>query len=170
MVLHAPVPETPPYWLCYGWQFEGGCVIPEPGVPPRKDNVTVKWKEWEEGMGRAWGAQWGVITGCDPRTVDMLDPVDYPVDFSITGAEVRVRVELDELMLAVDPGEELPWHAVVRRLPFVYEKGGINYPYTVGVDHAPNVIVRNPDPGLPLIRKYPHPLAEPPAIWVPRGD
>lgn len=157
MVLHAPVPETPAFlFLSYGWQFEGGCVGAEPGVVTDKANVFVRWTQGQ------WQANWGVITDCDPRTVELGDPVD----FRIEDDTVRVRVELDDLLLTVDPEVELEWHAAVRRLPFVHP----TYTRTVTVDVAPDVIVRNPDPGLPLIRKYPHPLAEPPAIWVPRSD
>ncbi len=73
-------------------------------------------------------------------------------------------MQLDDLMLTVVPGVELPWHAAVRRLPFIYEKDGINYPRTTPVDVAPDVIVLNPDP-MPLVIP-----GEPPAIWVPRSD
>ena len=100
---------------------------------------------------------------CEPREVEL----GAPVYFKITGAKVRVRVELDDLMLALGPEEEgLFWHAAVRRLPFVYEKDGTNYPHTIPVDSAPDRMVLNP-------AAPPPPWAipgEPPATWVPRGN
>ena len=161
MVLHAPVPEAPPPpfgWLSFGWQFEGGCVT-EP-EEPQKDNIAV---HWHEDFG--WWAQWGEILTCVPREVQVGDPIE---DFSITGAEVRVQVELDDLMLAVGPEEELLWHAGVRRLPFVWKLDGVHKWKTITVDVAPNVIVLV-DPGPPPdIVAQPDPPAELPAEWVPR--
>ncbi|MFC1981561.1 hypothetical protein ACFLVN_04900 [Chloroflexota bacterium] len=167
MVLHAPIPEAPPPpfgWLSFGWQFEGGCVT-DP-LEPQKDNVTVHWKE-----GVGWWAQWGEIVTCVPREVQVGDSIE---DFSITGAVVRVQVELDDLMLAVGSEEELlPWHAATRRLPFVWSLTPPESLWkTITVDIAPNRIVLV-DPGdwpftPPVVVGDPNPLAEPPAIFEPR--
>lgn len=154
IVLQEEVPETPPFlFVSYNWQFEGGC-LPGPWITD-KDWITVQWRHGQ------WQAFWGDIEDCDPRKAERGDDVDFWID----GDTVRVRVQLDDLMLTVAPGVELPWYATVRRLPFIWEKDGINYTHTTPVDVAPDVIARNPNPPPPWII-----TPEPPAIWVPRGD
>ncbi len=151
MVLQEEVPEIPSFnFVAYNWQFEGGC-LPSSG-PSITDKAWIS-VQWRHGQ---WQAFWGEIKNCDPRTVERGDDVDFWID----GDTVRVRVQLDDLLLAVAPGVELPWHAAVRRMPFVHPE----YTRTVPVDVAPDVIARNPSPP-PLIT---HP--EPPAIWVPSVD
>jgi hypothetical protein len=129
--LYAPIPTTPPsayLFVAYFWQFEGGCVQPAPG---KKSGITVIWREWEGGT-KEWRANWIEITDCNPFTT----VTGNPVPFEFTEEGVKVRVALDDLLTAAEPGNPLLWFAGVRRLP-------INVPpfiNTVGVDYAPDVI------------------------------
>ena len=108
-----------------------------------------------------WWAQWGEITSCSPdRTIAPGEIIDDDY-FSITGAVVRVKVPLEDLMLAFDPEDEvLKWHAATRLLAFVHP----TYPNTITVDTAPNRLVPNPSPPPP----YTSDGGEGPAIFVPR--
>jgi len=143
IALYEPIPETPPVpFLVYAWQFEGGCFN---NVPGDKDGIRVKWD------GDVWSANFFVITGCNPRTIDQGDPVD----FRFTEDGVRVRVALDDLL---GDRTSLPWFALVRRLPFVHPI----FTHTTPVDVAPDVFAFNPTPPPALI------TPEDPAIWSPR--
>lgn len=158
--VYEPIPGTPPYgFVSYFWQFKGGCVDPQPG---NKDSISIVWKQWEDGTWE-WRASWYVITGCDPREIEVGDPIQ----FKFIEDGVKVRVPLDELLTAADPNEPLIWHAGVRRIPFIYQPPGYpEFPHTAAVDYLPDVI-EFLDCGLP-----PTPPCswepEDPAIWVPR--
>ncbi len=157
MSLYAPVPEKPLFWVSYVWQFEGGCINPTPGVT-YKDSVSV-W--WNPEVGK-WQGSWFVITSCSPtRTIERGDPVE--VRFSEDG--VRARVQLDDLIQTTS-GEEIRWHAAVRRLPFVWDFPdtiGVDYANTIGVDYAPDVVALNSLPPPPFLVN-----PQPPATWQPR--
>ena len=143
IALYEPIPETPPVpFLVYAWQFEGGCFN---NVPGDKDGIRVKWD------GDVWSANFFVITGCNPRTIDQGDPVD----FRFTEDGVRVRVALDDLL---GDRTSVPWFALVRRLPFIHPI----FTHTTPVDVAPDVFAFNPTPPPALI------TPEDPAIWSPR--
>jgi hypothetical protein len=155
--LYEPIPAVPLSYLFidYFWQFEGGCVDPQPG---NMDGIRVHWD------GSEWTANWYVITDCDPRTSALAEPV--PFEFIEDG--VKVRVALADLLTAIDPGEPLVWYVGVRRIPFQdYQPPG--YPeflYTTGVDYAPDVL-EFLDCGLPPVPPcYSEP--EDPATWEPR--
>ena len=152
IALYEPIPAEPPYpFANYYWQFEGGCVEPAPG---NKSAISIVWRDWGGGT-MEWRANWLEITNCNPRTIITGDPV--PFEFTEDG--VKVRVALDDLLTATDPGEPLIWHAGVRRMPFTHPVFN-----TVGVDYAPDVIEFNPFSPIPPYFIYP----EEPATWEPR--
>ena len=148
IALYEPIPANPPYgYVNYFWQFEGGCVE---GSNVDKAGVSITWN------GSTWTANWFVILSCNPRTVDLGDPVP----FQFTDDGVKVRVTLDDLKSAIDPDGQLIWHAGVRRIPFIYTVEGITY-NTVAVDYAPDVVE--------LISTYPYyDYPEAPTTWEPR--
>jgi hypothetical protein len=152
--VHEPIPATPPFgFVSYFWQFEGGCVDPQPG---NKDSISIVWKDWGGGT-REWRAHWYVITGCNPRTIEMGDQVAF--QFIWNG--VKVRVPLKDLLTAADPNEPLIWHAGVRRIPFIYQPDGYPlFPHTTAVDYLPDVIEFSANPPY-----YSEP--EDPTTWEP---
>lgn len=154
--VYEAIPAVPPYPLVnYFWQFKGGCVNPQ---PENKAGITVHWN------GTVWTANWYVITSCYPeRTFDLGNPV--PFKFIEDG--VKVRVPLDELLTAADPGEPLVWHAGASRVPWKdYQPPDYPiFPFTTGVDYVPDVIE--------LIPCFPPPgpcywEPEDPTTWEPR--
>jgi hypothetical protein len=148
--LYQLIPEEPPYpFLSYIWQFQGGCVGPNP-QPGDKDAINVVW-DADTGT---WSAYWVVITNCSPRNLAIGDPVP----FAFTEDGVKVRVALSDLLTATDEEGTLEWYAAVRRLPFIRPP----FTHTVPVDFAPNVQAFNPTPPPILIEP------EDPAIWIPR--
>ncbi len=153
--VYEPIPVNPPYgFVSYIWQFEGGCVNPQPG---NKDSISVVWQDW--GNGLEWRAYWYVITGCTPRQIMRGDPVP----FEFTGDGVKVRVALDDLLTAIDPDPGyLEWHAAVRRVPFIYFVGPVQITNTVAADYAPDVVEFNPTPPPYVLNP------QDPAAWMPR--
>ena len=109
---------------------QGGCVT---GVPGDKDAISIVW----HGGTKTWTANWVVITNCNPRAIELGDPVS----FQFTEDGVKVRVALDDLLTATDENGTLIWHAGVRRMPF----SGTGF-VTVAVDYAPDVVEFNPSP------------------------
>ncbi len=153
VAVYEPIPAEPPYpFVNYFWQFEGGCVVRGPGS---KDSVGIVW----HGDTRTWSANWSVITSCNPRTIEIGDPV--PFEFTEDGA--KVRVALDDLPMVAGEDETLVWFAGIRRVPFIYptSPGGSVYYNSTGVDYAPNVIKFLPPP---IYITYP----EDPALWDSR--
>jgi hypothetical protein len=151
IALYAPIPPEPPYGhVNYFWQFEGGCVE---GSSVDKSGISITWN------GSAWTANWYVIITCQPTRTTAPGP---SVPFEFTNDGVKVRVTLDDLKSAIDPGGTLVWHAGVRRVPFIYNPDGYpNFPHTVAVDYAPDVVVLLPPPDY---IGYP----ELPTTWEPR--
>jgi len=88
------------------------------------------------------------ILSCIPRAIQPGDPV--PFQFTEDG--VKVRVALDDLKTAIDPGEPLIWHAGVRRIPFIFGDFA-----TVAVDYAPDVVELVPPLCTSIILKTPPP-------------
>lgn len=154
IALYVPVPAVPPDpFVAYIWQFEGGCVTGQPGG---KAAINVVWNY--QGS-QQWTAFWVNITSCDPRKIDIGDPVP----FIFTPDGVKVRVALDDLLTATNEEGTLEWYAAVRRVPFIYTlPDGPTFSNTVPVDLAPDVTAFNPTPPPGVI----HP--EDPATWEPR--
>lgn len=147
IALYEPIPAVPPYPLIsYFWQFEGGCAN---WVEGNKAGVNVVWNE---SVGE-WRANWYEVTSCSPRTIILAGPV--PFEFTEDG--IKVRVALDDILTAIDPGEPLVWHVGIRRIPFIYP----DFSYTMGVDFAPDIIEFKPPP------EY-FDYLEDPATWEPR--
>jgi hypothetical protein len=148
--VYEPIPAEPPYpFVNYYWQFEGGCVKPEPG---NKAGISIIWNV---DVGE-WRAHWYEITSCSPPKTELAGPVP----FEFTGDGVKVRVALDDLLTAMDEGEPLVWFAGVRRVPFIYKLDGVQI-RTNAVDYAPDVVAFLPPPDYIT---YP----EDPATWEPR--
>ncbi len=143
IALYAPIPALPPVpFLSYFWTFQDGCLEPS---PTDKEGIRIRWD------GDMWGANWFVITSCDPRTIVQGDPVE----FRFTEDGVMVRVSLADLL--THGGTPLRWFAGVRRLPFVHP----TFTRTVAADVAPDVIEFNLSPPPVLINP------EDPATWEP---
>jgi hypothetical protein len=161
ITLYAPIPKKPPYgFVSYIWQFQGGCVNPQPG---NKDSISLVWQDWEGTGTPEWRAYWYEITECTPdRKIERGDPVPFKIIWN----GVMVRVLLDDLATAIDPDPGyLEWHAAVRRVPFIYPPGCMQTNAcwnTAAVDYAPDVLEFLPCP--------PGPCAEFPedfAHWEP---
>jgi hypothetical protein len=151
ITLQEPIPEAPPQgFIAYIWQFEGGCVDPQPG---NKAGVQVVWHG--ASSPGYWEANWFEIINCSPRAIEKADPIE----FQFTDDGVKVRGELSDLLTAIDPGDPLVWYAAVRRVPFIYQPDSVLFTTTIPVDFAPNVVALTPE-------GVEHP--EDPAIWLPR--
>ena len=157
ITLQEPIPAAPPQgFIAYIWQFEGGCVENPPPGTLNKAGIQVVWHGPSGSSSGFWEANWFEIVSCSPRESEKADPVE----FHFTEDGVKVRVELSDLLTAIDPGEPLIWYAAVRRVPFIYQPTGYpQFTNTVPVDVAPNVVALVPSGVV-------HP--EGPATWVPQ--
>ena len=143
--LNGPVPEAPSAnFISWFWTFDNGCVGGQPG-PTNKDGVRINWN------GSIFTANWFVITNCNPREID----IGAPIGFSFSSDRKAVKVQADICELVARVGESLTWHAGVRRVGF----GNVDFPNSIAVDTAPDVIAFNPNPPPQVINP------ENPAPW-----
>ena len=130
--LNGAIPAAPSAgFISWFWQFENGCVGGQPG-PTNKDGVRVNWN------GSIFTANWFVITNCNPREIN----IGAPIGFSFENARTTVKVQADICDLVGKAGESLTWHAGVRRVAF----GNLDFPNSIAVDSAPDVVAFNPTP------------------------
>lgn len=156
IAVYEPIPAEPPYgFVSYIWQFEGGCVGPNP-QPGDKAAISIVWRSGT----KTWTANWYVITNCNPRAIAEAGSIP---DWNFTSDGVKVRVALSDLLTATNDVGTLIWHAAVRRVPFIYTlSDGTEIGNTVAADYAPDVVEFNPTPPPYVFNP------EDPATWVQR--